>query len=265
MTSKMARPALRTFGRAFALAAKTAGHLALLELESTRGQDRRAILHRRVGLWATSMLAVCGLDVLADGPYVGHGEAYAGRDAHGRGRMFVLNHRSALDIFVALSCLEAHLVSRADLGGWPLIGKSASRIGTLFVDRENAASGAAVIGKMTRAMREGSAIALFPEGTAFAGDAIRPLHPGAFAAALRVGAELVPVGLAYEDPRTAYGDESFGAHMGRVLGLERGRVALAAGEPIPTKGSSITKLKDNATTALEGLVARARLRLSFSA
>ena len=56
----------------------------------------------------------------------------------------------------------------------------------------------------------GQTVIVFPEGTTFAGDEVRPFHAGAFVAALRTGAEIVPVGLAYQrGSGAAFVDESF--------------------------------------------------------
>ncbi|MSP24127.1 MAG: 1-acyl-sn-glycerol-3-phosphate acyltransferase [Myxococcales bacterium] len=256
------REQLRVFARTLAVAALTAEHLALLEVERIGKGDAPSVVHRRIGRWAKSSLGACGVEVLAGGPKLGDGLAYPRCSEGGVGRMFIMNHRSALDILVVLSRLEACLVSRADLATWPFIGAAARRVGTLFVDRESAASGAKVVSQMSRALRDGRGIAIFPEGTAFPGDEVRPLRAGAFVAALRAGAEIVPVGLAYEDPRAAYGDESFGAHVARVLALGKVRVAVEAGEPIRSEGGVVEALRSGAKSELERLVARARKRLS---
>ena len=52
------------------------------------------------------LLRLYGLEVSARGPFV-EGGRYPARDASGRGRLFVMNHRSMLDIFVNLAFLEA--------------------------------------------------------------------------------------------------------------------------------------------------------------
>ena len=112
---------------------------------------------------------------------------YPARDARGRGRLFVMNHRSMLDIFVTLAFFEANMVSRADLSGWPVMGLAARRVGTLFVDRSDKQSGAAVIRAMGDAVERGRGVMVYPEATTFAGDEVRPFRAGAFLAAARTG------------------------------------------------------------------------------
>ena len=176
--------------------------LAGFEAERALAPDDRArddVTYKWMARYGAGLLRLYGLEVTAEGPHVGvPGGRYPARDARGRGRLFVMNHRSMLDIFVNLAFLEANIVSRADLSRWPVIGLAARRVGTLFVDRESRRSGAAVINAMCGAVERGRAVIVYPEGTTFSGDEVHPFRPGAFLVAERTGAEIVPVGIAYE-------------------------------------------------------------------
>jgi 1-acyl-sn-glycerol-3-phosphate acyltransferase len=110
---------------------------------------RELVLHKWMRRYGRRLLDLYGVEVHAGGPYVGEGAQYPERDARGRGRLFVMNHRSGLDIPITLAFFEATIVSRADLARWPVIGVAARRVGTLFVDRASRQSGAAVIQAMT--------------------------------------------------------------------------------------------------------------------
>jgi 1-acyl-sn-glycerol-3-phosphate acyltransferase len=172
-----------------------------------------------------------------------------------------MNHRSMLDIFVNLAFLEANIVSRADLSKWPVIGLAARRVGTLFVDRENKRSGAAVINTMCRAVERGRAVMVYPEGTTFLGDEVHPFRPGAFLAAQRTGAEIVPVGIAYADDETVfYGDEPFTQHFLRISSAPKLRVALEIGDPI-LDHADVDATRDLTHARVQELVHRARARL----
>jgi 1-acyl-sn-glycerol-3-phosphate acyltransferase len=200
--------------------------------------------------------------VTAHGAYVEAPRGrYPARDASGRGRLFVMNHRSMLDVFVNLAFLEANIVSRADLSRWPVIGLAARRVGTLFVDRENKRSGAAVINTMCRAVEGGRAVMVYPEGTTFLGDEVRDFRPGAFLAAQRTGAEIVPVGIAYADDETVfYGEEPFAQHLLRVSSAPRLRVALEIGEPM-VDHADVDTAKERCRARVQELVHAARARL----
>jgi len=219
------------------------------------------LMHKWVGRWARTVVRLLNVELDASGLHVGTGNAYPGRGANERGRVFVLNHRSAIDIFLTFACTESYLVSRHDLASWPLVGSGAHRLGTLFVDRNSPRSGASVLKQMTRKLQQGSGVAIFPEGTAFAGDEVRPFRPGAFRAAQRIGAEIIPVGIAYADEAAYYGDESFGAHVQRVASLPRLKAAMVFGAPIEPGQGKLTELRDHTREVVQQLVHDARARL----
>jgi len=259
---------LRLGARGSACLAVTLGLWACLdaetELRRRRGEGasgEQALLHKWVVRWARQLLRILRVELRTRGPHLDAGLPYPALGAGGRGRVFVMNHRSALDILVTFAHLEARLVSRHDLADWPLLGQGARRLGTLFLDRSSSRSGAAVLKTMTRALKQGQAIAIYPEGTAFAGDEVRPFHPGAFHVARRLGAELVPLGIAYADEAAYYGDEDFGAHVGRLLSLPRLRVALVAGVPIATTATSDDELSESCRRRVQELVLQARAQL----
>jgi 1-acyl-sn-glycerol-3-phosphate acyltransferase len=257
------RARLRLASRIARFSGGTLAEVGKLEVArvGTAADERRPLTDRMRAGWARRMLRVFRVEVKAFGPYVSEGGLYPGQDARGTGRVFLFNHRSGMDILVSLGFFAGTIVSRADLAGWPVIGLAARRTGTLFVDRSDASSGAAVIQAMARALGEGQGICIYPEGTTFGGDEVRPLKSGAIRAALQAGAELVPVGLAYADVDAGYGEESFAHHMQRVAALPRVVVALEAGEPLAPTGT-IDELRARAREALQGCVTRARARLS---
>lgn len=276
-----ARPldALRFPLRAAGFVGLTFGMYGLLEIDTafSAASERDVVLHTWMRRYGRALLKLYGLDVRAAGPFVGasaegaaHGAGrrvgvdtgfYPGRDATGLGRLFVMNHRSALDIMVTLAFFEATIVSRADLARWPVIGMAARRVGTLFVDRSSKRSGAAVVQAMSSALRQGRGVMVYPEGTTFAGDEVRPFRAGGFTAACRVGAEIVPAGIAYGGADASYIDESFTEHMARVSRARRIPVALEVGTPIATAGQDINVIREKSHQAVQALVHRARARL----
>ena len=170
------------------------------------------------------------------------------------------NHRSTIDIAVLLRTFGGRMVSRGDLSGWPLLGAAARSVGTIFVDRANAMSGANTIRMMRDALRDGDTVCLFPEGTTFAGDEVRPFHAGAFVAALRTGAEIVPVGIAYErGSGAAFVGEPFLAHLSRMAGAEPTRVVARVGAPfVVEERSKAADLRARTHAEVQRLVGEAR-------
>jgi 1-acyl-sn-glycerol-3-phosphate acyltransferase len=191
----------------------------------TAANERDRVRERWVGAWSNAMLAAFGVRVLT-------------RDvptplAPG-GHLIVANHRSTADVLVLLRAFRGHMVSRADLARWPLVGKAARSVGTLFVDRADAVSGAAAVRTIRKRLTEGAKIIVFPEGTTFPDDEVRPFHAGAFVAAQHSGADIVPVGLAYgANSGAAFVHETFPQHLARMAAADPSSVALCIGAPIP--------------------------------
>jgi len=256
--------------------ARTAGFVGLtftllagFEAERSLAPDDRTrddVTYKWMARYGQGLLRLYGLEVSARGPWVeAPGGRYPARDEAGLGRLFVMNHRSMLDIFVNLAFLEANIVSRADLSGWPVIGLAARRVGTLFVDRSSKQSGAAVIQAMCAAVERGRAVMVYPEGTTFSGDEVRPFRPGAFLAAARTGAEIVPVGIAYEGDAASYLDEPFARHLLRVSDTPRTRIALEIGEALRGCDAGVDAQRALAHERVQALVHRARSRLRSAA
>ena len=254
---------LRLVSRIGRFAGGTLSELGMLEIArlGAEAAARGALTEERRARWARRMLGVFRIEAKPAGPHIGEGRLYPGRDARGTGRVFLFNHRSGMDILLSLGFFEGTIVSRADLAGWPVIGLAARRTGTLFVDRSDAQSGASVIQAMARALAAGQGICIYPEGTTFPGDEVRPLKSGAFRAALAADAELVPVGLAYRDVEAGFGDDSFATHMRRVAALPTIVAAVEAGAPFRAEGN-LDELRSRARTSLQECVTRARARLS---
>jgi len=255
--------AMRFALRLSAFVLGTVAFWACMEIDFlVRRRTRRIdLIDKWVPRWAGILMWLFGIRVEARGPYVSERKVYPGRDERGVGRIFVMNHRSGADIPIAFTTVAAHAISRHDLANWPLIGAGARRIGTLFVDRASRRSGASVLRQIQQALEAGEGILMFPEGTAFPGDEVREFKPGAFKSAERAGAQVVPMGIAYDDPAAYYISESFMGHMKRIASMPRLRVAVEVGEPLVIDQESPVELKDQARQRVEQLVAQARQRL----
>jgi 1-acyl-sn-glycerol-3-phosphate acyltransferase len=216
--------------------------------------DRR---DRYVRRWARGLLRLFDVELVLEP------ESFAPLPARTpRPRMVVANHRSTLDVLLLLHLFGGHLLARGDMSKWPYMGELARTAGTVFVDRKDPISGAAAVQRIGELLAKQRSIAVFPEGTTFAGDEVRPFHAGAFVAARRVRGEILPVGIAYEDPGAHYLDESIGAHGRRLIEARRTRVAVAIGAPIDASRAKIDALRDQAHAEVQRLVERARARLS---
>ena len=228
----------------------------LARMGATSDADQAAVRDAWVGRWARALLRLFAIEVVVDGVVP------PPTQGHGRGRLVVTNHRSAIDIGVVLSTFGGTMVSRADLATWPVLGAAARAVGTVFVDRASAKSGAATIRAMQKLLEEGQTINLFPEGTTFEGDEVRAFHGGAFVSAVRAEAEILPVGIAY--PRAsgaAFINETFTSHLGRMARAGATRMVLSVGTPFVARRSDrATDLTKRAHAEVQALVTRARER-----
>ncbi|MBX3250548.1 MAG: 1-acyl-sn-glycerol-3-phosphate acyltransferase [Myxococcales bacterium] len=237
--------------RAARFGALASVELARYELSLRRHapEARRALLRDARRRVATRLLTTLGVKV--DGE---------GGDETPRARLIVANHRAALDIGVLLTRVDAVFLSRADLAEWPLLGRMARHAGTVFVDRASQASGANAIRAIRRRLAEGDSVVVFPEGSTFAGDAVQPFKPGAFAAARGLDVDIVPVGLAYPSG-VEYVGVDFVTHLRTVAARRTTPVGLVVGEPFRAEGRTAA-LAERAEHEVRELVVRARRRLA---
>jgi lyso-ornithine lipid O-acyltransferase len=256
--------AFRLWFRLFAFVVGTMLFWACMEVDFLlhRRTPRIDLINKWVPRWSKSLMAVFGIRVEARGPHADQGEVYPGRDARGVGRIFVANHQSGVDIPVLLSVIAAHAISRHDLATWPLIGAGGRRIGTLFVDRQSRRSGATVLRQVAECLAAGEGILMFPEGTSFPGIGVQEFKAGAFNAAHRAGAEVIPIGIAYDHPDAFFFKEPFLNHMRRIASRRRLTAAVEIGGPLEPALEPSVELKDHAHARVAHLAEQARQRLA---
>jgi 1-acyl-sn-glycerol-3-phosphate acyltransferase len=215
-----------------------------------RPEARDQVRERWVAAWCGALLRMFGVRVLTRG-------APPSRE---RGHLVVANHRSTADILVLLRAFGGHMVSRSDLAGWPLVGVAARAVGTVFVNRSDAVSGATAVRAIRDRLAEGNTVIVFPEGTTFPDDEVRAFHAGAFVAALRSGADIVPVGLAYgTGSGAAFVNESFPKHLARMAAARPSKVVMCVGRPLAVPDAArATQLRDRAHSEVQRLVNEAR-------
>lgn len=224
-------------------------------------KQRLDAINKWVPKWSRFNLGVFGVTLEPRGRYLDEGQLYPSCNSEGVGRIFIANHRSGMDIPVMFTIAETHVISRHDLASWPMLGRAAKRVGTLFVDRESKRSGASVLRAVDETLKSGEAVAMFPEGTAHDGDQVHEFRTGAFNAARRAGAEIIPIGLAYGHDHAYYAGLFFLPHMIRIAYLKEMRVAIEVGEPLDFGEGTAAENKEYARKVIQELVDRARARL----
>jgi putative phosphoserine phosphatase / 1-acylglycerol-3-phosphate O-acyltransferase len=112
-----------------------------------------------------------------------------------RPAVFVFNHQSALDAVVMAKLLRRDFtgIAKAEIRRQPLLGTIAELAGAIFIERSDRASALESLSAAVAALRDGTSIAIAPEGTRSPTAALGPFKKGAFHLALQAGVPMVAV------------------------------------------------------------------------
>lgn len=115
--------------------------------------------------------------------------------------LIVANHCSWLDIVVLGHAFNAAFVSKAEIGGWPVVGAFARAAGTLFLTR-GAGQTHETSARIRSVLESGRSVLFFPEGTTTPDPLPKRFHARLFAAAIDGDYPVLPVALRYCDDTT---------------------------------------------------------------
>lgn len=111
--------------------------------------------------------------------------------------LLAANHISWLDIPVLHGTCAMGFVSKAEVENWPVFRYIARTGSTIFHQRGNHDSAAGVTSQMVQRLKQGRAVAIFPEGGILPGAPIRVFHARMFRAAVDAGCPVQPVTVRY--------------------------------------------------------------------
>ena len=186
---------------------------------------------RAIQIWSRRVLASCGVDMAV----------YGGLPSEEHGQMLICNHISWLDIMAINAAFPGRFVAKNDVTKWPLIGYLATQARTVYVARSKGTGGnSEKIRNVTRALKDGDTVTLFPEGTSSEGRTILPFKTSFFQAAADAQVPLVPVLCRYPNPdgsspnpHTAYySDISLWQSICMVIRQKQSRVELHFLSPV---------------------------------
>ncbi|MFI1356093.1 lysophospholipid acyltransferase family protein [Streptomyces sp. NPDC020898] len=154
-----------------------------------------------------------------------------GATAPAGGLLLVANHISWLDIPLLAAVRPARMLAKAEIRQWPVAGVLTASSGALFIERDRLRALPQTVAKIADALRAGTAVVAFPEGSTWCGKAQGPFHRAVFQAALDAGVPVQPVHIHYRlaggGASTApafVGEDSLLASVWRVVSA-RGLVA----------------------------------------
>jgi len=157
----------------------------------------------------------------------------------------VANHCSYLDGIVLCAVLPPRFgfVIKREMASVPGAGFLLRRIGAHFVTRGNRSGGSSDALRVIRSASRGDSLAFFPEGTFLREPGLLRFHTGAFAAAERSGAPVVPVAIL--GTRHCLEPGQFLPRPGRIT-----VTALATLWPQPSHPDGAAALRDAARAAI---------------
>lgn len=170
------------------------GFLAVLLVFPWIGPKRRLDIKR---IWSNAMLRACGIQLVVH-------PASDGSLTPQEGELVAMNHISFIDIMALDSLRPVHFIAKSEIRSWPIIGTLCERTGTIFIERGRRHAVHSVLKTMSTELQDGEIVAFFPEGTTSDGRGLLAFHANLFEAAVRAGAAVRPVVLAYRQ----YGERS---------------------------------------------------------
>ena len=118
--------------------------------------------------------------------------------------LIIANHRSYLDVLFIPTEEYFTIVGKVEVRSWPLIGWAGRALGTIWVKRESKESRSQTKEAITGAIKRGSTVVLFPEGTSWEGPLLLPIRPGMFFEAAEQGFDLYQWSLHFDNAKTGF-------------------------------------------------------------
>jgi lyso-ornithine lipid O-acyltransferase len=131
--------------------------------------------------------------------------------------LYVSNHRSMLDPLIELSWIDTYILSKAEVGDYPLLGRGAKETGVVFVDRENHKSRRNALNAIESLLKSNCSVMIYPEGTTHTENLTGEFRKGAIELAFDLGVPIVPVMIEYPDNSYYWSHEKLMAYFVRIF------------------------------------------------
>lgn len=112
-----------------------------------------------------------------------------------RPAVFIFNHQSSADLFIVSKLIrkDATGIAKKELKMMPIIGQMMSAAGVIFIDRKDREKAIEAMKPAVEALKNGTSIIIFPEGTRSKDYKLGAFKKGAFHLAMDAGVPIVPV------------------------------------------------------------------------
>lgn len=115
------------------------------------------------------------------------------------GLLIVANHISWLDILTITATMPTGFIAMKEMENWPILGKIAKNIGTVFIDRSSQRDIDPINTNIAQALYNENNVCFFPEARTSLGNNILPLKAALFESAIMSHAAVQPIALRYYD------------------------------------------------------------------
>ncbi len=166
--------------------------------------------------------------------------------------LIVSNHISWLDIEVLHGVAAMGFVGKAEIRGWPIVGRLATIGGTIYHERGSRHSADDVATAVAERLKEGRRVAIFPEGGILPGDHVKRFHARLFKAAVETQSPVQPVMIRYvrggrRDPDVGFHHhEHFVGNIARLLSRPGCTAQVRFMAAMPSTGQPRRELADAA-------------------
>jgi 1-acyl-sn-glycerol-3-phosphate acyltransferase len=133
-----------------------------------------------------------------------------------------------LDPLIQLGYIDAFIVSKAEVGHYPVLGRGAKETGIILVERENHHSRRSALEAIESKLTAGYSVLIYPEGTTHGGELTGDFKRGAFELVQKLNIPVIPVMIEYPGPEYYWVDGPLLGYFKRIF--SSGRKHLVSGK-----------------------------------
>lgn len=162
--------------------------IAILSILIFPFDSRNRLSNPLMKIWTKAVLFIYGIKVIVYGQ--------ENIDA-GKGKIYISNHASYLDIFVQLAYLpdNVRMIYKKEINKVPLLGWAMMCAGFVALDRDRVRDAMKSLDKAAERVRNGLSVVIYPEGTRTSDGNVGEFKRGMFFLADKSKADIIPVSL----------------------------------------------------------------------
>jgi len=171
--------------------------------------------------------------------------------------LYVSNHRSMLDPLIQLAHIDAFIVSKAEVGNYPLLGLGAQETGIILVHRHDQRSRKEALAAIEAKLLEGYPVLIYPEGTTNGRDLTAEFRRGAIELAYQRGIPVIPVMIEYPDPGYYWTDTPLMTYFSRLFS-KAGKHRVSGQIGVPMKNTRPDNLVEDIRACIDTMIIETR-------